>query len=161
MPGGRGRYDATAFDLFGTLVDTFTVAEHERVLSEVAAALAAPRDEFTLRWVETFDARASGVFATIADNIESICRDLHLDPPEEAVVEAVRIRLDFTRRCLAPRADRCPPGWHGGVGGADRLAPERSAGAASRVLTDAATSSGAHPSHAAVTFGDTQRAPVA
>jgi putative hydrolase of the HAD superfamily len=105
MPGGRGRYDAVIFDLFGTLVGTFTVAEHERVLSAVAAALNAPREELARWWVETFDARASGVFATIGDNIESICRDLHLDPPDRAVAEAVRIRLDFTRGCLAPRAD--------------------------------------------------------
>jgi len=40
------KYEAVIFDLFGTLVDMFSFAKHQRVLSEMAATVSAPPDNF-------------------------------------------------------------------------------------------------------------------
>ena len=95
-------YEAVVFDLFGTLVANFSIQEHERVLSEMACVLSAPRDDFVRLWLASFNERCSGKFESPAANIEHICQALHLSAPPEAVEAAARIRFDFTRRSLAP-----------------------------------------------------------
>ncbi len=68
------KYRAVIFDLFGTLVENFTVAEYERVLSEMAAILGAPPAEFRQAWLDTFRGRTTGELPTSQSNIEYICR---------------------------------------------------------------------------------------
>jgi putative hydrolase of the HAD superfamily len=97
------KYDAVIFDLFGTLVDNFSFQEHERVLSEMAATLSAPRHDFVRLWGATFNERATGIFATAAANIEHVCRVLQLPVAAEAIATAARIRLDYSQRALTPR----------------------------------------------------------
>ncbi len=97
------KYDAVIFDLFGTLIDNYSVDEHERVLQEMAGALGAPGDDFARLWVEMYDDRATGVFPTLEANIEHICRLLEVNVDAARIGDALRIRLDLTRRTLVPR----------------------------------------------------------
>ncbi len=99
------KYDAVIFDLFGTLVDTFPFREHERMMSEMAAALLASPHDFARLWVETFNERGTGSFPTLEAIIERICRVLALPSESARVTGAARIRADFTRRILTPRPD--------------------------------------------------------
>ena len=67
------KYDAVIFDLFGTLVDLFSLEKHQCVLAEMAAAVSAPPEEFARLWIETFDQRGRGEFPTMESNIKRIC----------------------------------------------------------------------------------------
>jgi len=97
------KYEVVIFDLFGTLVDSY-VQGWERARAEIAAALSAPPQDFTRLWVETYDKRATGGFATIEDNLEHICLALGLQVKADQIAAAVQIRR-VTRRALTPRPD--------------------------------------------------------
>jgi len=99
------RYQAVIFDLFGTLVDNFSRQEHERTLSDMGTALGVPGTDFARLWVGTFEQRATGQFASIPGNIEHILAALDRQANAEQIAAAADIRLDFTRRGLAPRSD--------------------------------------------------------
>ena len=99
------KYQAIVFDLFGTLVDNFSLREHEAVLRQMAAVLSAPSEGFARLWVETFNKRAREAFRSTRDNIEYVCRTLRVRPNDECIKLAVKIRVDFTRRSLRPRDD--------------------------------------------------------
>lgn len=104
------RYDAVIFDLFGTLVNDFSVQAHEQVVTEMAAFLQVARADFAPLWNdETYPMRATGVFADTAANLRYICETLlHVPVPAERLAEATRVRLDFMRRALIPRPDAIP-----------------------------------------------------
>ena len=99
------KYQAIVFDLFGTLVDNFSLREHEAVLRQMAAVLSAPSEGFARLWVETFNKRAREAFRSTRDNIEYVCRRLGVRPNDECIKLAVKIRVDFTRCSLRPRDD--------------------------------------------------------
>ncbi len=96
------RYEAVIFDLFGTLVDGFSYREHERVVAEMASALALPLEEFAQLFTSgTWQARGTGRFGSIAANLEYIVRRLGQEVDAERIARAVTIRREFTRRALA------------------------------------------------------------
>ncbi|MBI1925499.1 HAD family hydrolase [Candidatus Poribacteria bacterium] len=99
------KYKAIIFDLFGTLVDMFPFQEIKGVLSEMAATLATPSDEFARLWTETFNQLSAGAFPTIEANIEDMFRTLGVQVEAGRITAAARIWLDFARRALAPRSD--------------------------------------------------------
>ncbi len=99
------KYKAVIFDLFGTLVDNFSMREHDAVKRQMAAALSAPPEDFARLWGETFNKRATGAFRSTKDNIEYICQRLGVRPKGECIKLAVKIRVDFTRHSLKPRDD--------------------------------------------------------
>ncbi len=98
------KYTAVIFDLFGTLIDNFSVQEYERTLLKMADALSVSPRDFAGLWRETFNDRMSGRFGTEEDNIEHICMMLGAKPPADSLKLAVEIRFDLTRRALAPRS---------------------------------------------------------
>jgi putative hydrolase of the HAD superfamily len=98
------KYRAVIFDLFGTLVENFTVTEYERVLAEMAAILGAPPAEFRQAWLDTFRGRTTGELPTSQSNIEHICRLLKIKVTAEQVERAARARLEYTARSMKP----CP-----------------------------------------------------
>ncbi len=100
------RLKAVIFDLFGTLVFPFSRSLHEQVITNMAAAVSVDRDEFARVWAAGSSVeRVTGVFATIDENIEHICRSLGVTVDEESLSVAVRVRVDHTRRTLEPRPD--------------------------------------------------------
>ncbi len=99
------KYEAVIFDLFGTLVDNFSVREHESVLTEMASVLGVPPDKFIRLWLNTFPQRATGVLPTPEANIEHICQKLGAHVSDANVKSAAKIRFSFTARSVTPRAD--------------------------------------------------------
>ena len=99
------KYRAVIFDLFGTLVENFTVSEYERVLAQMAAILNAPPAEFRQAWLDTFQGRTTGELPTSQSNIEYICRKLEIKVSAGQVEQAARARLDYTARSMKPRPD--------------------------------------------------------
>jgi len=74
------KYQAVIFDLFGTLVDNFSMREHDAVKRQMAAALSAPPEGFARLWGETFNKRVTGAFRSSKDNTEYICERLGVRP---------------------------------------------------------------------------------
>jgi len=106
--GVKGRsplkYQAVIFDLFGTLVDNFSVQEHESVLTEMASVLDVPPDKFIRLWYDTFSQRATGALSSPEANIDYICQKLGMHVADANVEFAAQIRFNYTVRAVTPRA---------------------------------------------------------
>lgn len=98
------KYQAVIFDLFGTIIDNFSLPEYQSVLVEMASILEAPHDEFARWWLDTFIERTTGVHPTHKESIEYICQKLGIGVSEAQVEHAARVRLDYTARAIKPRA---------------------------------------------------------
>lgn len=94
------KYKAVIFDLFGTLVDKFSLREHKGVLRQMASVLPAPPDDFIQLWFDTFNERGLGVFQTIEENVEYICGKLGIHPEDAQIKLAARINLDYAARTI-------------------------------------------------------------
>lgn len=96
---------AVVFDLFGTLVDSFSSTEYENVLRGMGVALGAEPEEFLAAWYASSDRRAVGAHKSIAENVAMIARRMGLSPTEDEIAGAVRPRVEFVRRAIRARAD--------------------------------------------------------
>lgn len=97
------KYKAVIFDLFGTLVNNFTLSEYNSMLAKMSAALSLPIDNFKKLWSESFKDRITGIHRDQRDSFKSICRKLGVKASEEQIEKAFQIRLDFSRRTTIPR----------------------------------------------------------
>lgn len=93
---------AVLFDFFGTLVPNFLLSEHKALLREMAALVGAPAEPFVEQWLATFEERATGVFPTARENIHAVCQTIDVVPTEQRCDAAVRLRLKFEKRHIAP-----------------------------------------------------------
>lgn len=99
------KYQAVIFDLFGTLVDIFDQADYYSVLREMISLLQLPHDDFIKLWRSTTERRATGVFRTLEENLEYICRELN-EPVKSSNIKLARwVRFDYIARALTPRED--------------------------------------------------------
>jgi putative hydrolase of the HAD superfamily len=96
-------YQAAIFDLFGTLVDTFSLSEHRRVLLEMAEVLGARGEDFVHEWFNTFHQRCVGAFDSVEGNILAVCQKAGGSPQPWQIEQARQIRFDLTRRHMVPR----------------------------------------------------------
>ena len=97
------KYDAVILDLFGTLIDKFSLREHESVLAEMASVLSSPSDDFIQLWFDTFNERGLGIFQSLEANIEYICSKLELKPEDTQITLAAQINVERTARSMKPR----------------------------------------------------------
>ena len=97
------KYDAVIFDLFGTLVDNFSLIGHEQVLKRMATILSVPSEAFVNLTVSTFHERATGVYPDTEAFIRHACNALGVKPGEEDIKSAVQIRADFELQSMIPR----------------------------------------------------------
>ena len=98
-------YKAVIFDLFGTLVDNFSVTEYHIILDEMSAILGAPEEAFRQAWKDSFNERSTGAHGTEHDNYRVICRRIGVEPADEQIERAYTIRHGYTLRSLRPRPD--------------------------------------------------------
>jgi putative hydrolase of the HAD superfamily len=98
------KYDAVIFDLFGTLVDIFSLEEYERLVVDMCAVLGVAPAEFMSRWDEQHDERALGR-TPVAEQLGGLCRGLGVGVAPAQLARAVEMRVDFVRRVLVPRDD--------------------------------------------------------
>jgi len=96
---------AVIFDLFGTLVDSFKRQEYKEILAEMASSLSLPKDLFYNSWTSSFNQRALGIFKTIEENFEFIGKQLDKPINVDGIEQAVRIRLNYSKRTLVPKND--------------------------------------------------------
>jgi putative hydrolase of the HAD superfamily len=99
------KYQAVIFDLFGTLVDSFSLPDYLPLVAETARMVGAPGDEFLHWWGQTFNERMTGKLPSIAANIEYVCRELGVQPTAEAIAAGEKLHSEIARRYLVPRKD--------------------------------------------------------
>ena len=97
------KYKAIIFDLFGTLIDKFLLREHREALSQMAAVVSAPSDDFIRLWFDSFEQRGLGVFQAIEENVAYICQKLDITPEDGKLKAAARINLDYAAQNMKAR----------------------------------------------------------
>jgi putative hydrolase of the HAD superfamily len=100
------QYKAVIFDLFGTLVGTFSSNAHDLVLNKMAKILGIEYEAFTTLFDRDMRvAREMGKYSTIEENIKSACKVLGVNPRTHDVINAAQYRLEFMEQSLLPRSD--------------------------------------------------------
>jgi putative hydrolase of the HAD superfamily len=97
------KYKAVIFDLFGTLVDCYDLVGYHSALRETSSILKIQHNDFIKLWKDTDTKRATGVFKTLEENLEYICRELNVPVKKFDINLAKMVRYDYISLCLAPR----------------------------------------------------------
>ena len=99
------KFKAVIFDLYGTLVDSVTVAGYEESMRNTARVLGVPYDDYRRIWYETAHDRNVGVYPTTKAMMEYICQKLEVPVNNEQLEIARSIRYEFVRKEMMPRTD--------------------------------------------------------
>ena len=94
---------AIIFDLFGTLVDSYSVQGYNRLLTDMASALEVSVEDFSKLWRDTNYERGIGIFKTTEESIRYICNELKVHVSEENIRKCEQIRLENSRKALTPK----------------------------------------------------------
>jgi len=97
------KYKAIIFDLFGTLVDSYSVQGYNRLLTDMASALELPEEDFSKLWRDTTYERGIGIFKTTEESIRYICNTLKVSVSDENIRKCEQIRLENTSKALTPK----------------------------------------------------------
>jgi len=101
------KYKAIIFDLFGTLVDSYSVQGYNRLLTDMASALKLPTEDFSKLWSkiwrDTTYERGVGIFKTTEESIRYICNKINVSVSDENIKKCEQIRLETTRKGLTPK----------------------------------------------------------
>lgn len=95
------RFGAVAFDLFGTLIDEWTVEDWRSCLDDMAEAVGMPAEDFGRAWMATAERRLTGGYGSIRENLQVI----RPEASPEALDEAVSRRQRVMEAMVRPRAD--------------------------------------------------------
>lgn len=99
------KYEAVTFDLYGTLIDNLIGPQYTDILRQVSSILSVPINDFRRLWSDTIYERHTGVFQSVADNLVYICHELGIQPHDNDVKRAARIRHDYARKVMTtPRS---------------------------------------------------------
>jgi putative hydrolase of the HAD superfamily len=99
------KYQAVIFDLFGTLIPSFSVSEYQKRLLQMAEVLNAPPGEFCELWVALFQEGVLGVFSTTEAQIEYACKKLGVSATDLAIKQSARIMQDYEAATMLPRSE--------------------------------------------------------
>ena len=97
------KYKAIIFDLYGTLVDSFSFNECKNMLSRMSIILGLKPTEFINEWLDSYEMRMLGKLKGTKENIEYICDKNGKKVSEEKVKKAVKISFDSYKKELKPR----------------------------------------------------------
>ncbi len=97
------RFQAVIFDLFGTLVENFSVSEYQEVLAAMATVLGVSTDDFAQTWMETFRERTIQGSERPDDDIKLMCEHLGVEVGSDSLDTVAQMRMSFTRRQMVPR----------------------------------------------------------
>ncbi len=97
------RPPAVIFDLFGTLVYELPREEFWASVDAIAIELGAGSGPFRQAWEATSQARQTGAFADIEENVRAICEDLDVAFDAPRVASALEERRAMYERWFRPR----------------------------------------------------------
>jgi putative hydrolase of the HAD superfamily len=99
------RYKAVIFDLFGTLIPSYSEKEQRRIVMSMAAILSAPPEIFWESWLNTFKESVLGILPNYEAKIGYICNKSGLNPEQENIRKASQLFLDFEAHSMIPRPE--------------------------------------------------------
>ena len=97
------KYKAVIFDLFGTLVPSISLEEHENAMRQMAAVLSIPSEELSVLWIDTSYQREIGEFPNKEANFEYICNKLKVPVDSIQIKAATQISTAITKQLMKPR----------------------------------------------------------
>ena len=97
------KYKAIIFDLFGTLVDNFSINKYKNMNTAMATILEIEPLKFIDEWWGTFELRALGKIKGPEENIEYICEKIGKKVSGDKIKKAAKVRFDFGKVSLKPR----------------------------------------------------------
>jgi putative hydrolase of the HAD superfamily len=102
---GQMKYRAVVFDLFGTLIPSFSEREYRLTVMQMANILAAPGAEFWELWSANFNDSILGILTDSQSGIARICQKLGINPAEEKINKAAGVLFEYEAETMVPRAD--------------------------------------------------------
>lgn len=99
------KYKAVIFDLFGTLVRSFTRQEYDQVDAQMAKAVGVPFPEFWRLMGETFHDRSLGCYGSMEENIQDICCRLGVETDTKQITQATKYHYEFMSHAIVPKQE--------------------------------------------------------
>ena len=88
-------YEAVGFDLWGTLVDSYSRRE-----KEMASHLGVDQDDFVSAWSVTLNERMVGTLLSTGAVLARVCRELGVEPVQGRVRSAAQFRHAYAHEAL-------------------------------------------------------------
>ena len=99
------RYRAVIFDLFGTLVSSFTRREYDQVNARMAAAVHVPYAEFWRLMGETYRDFCLGRYSAYEDLISDVCSRAGIRADTAHIAQATGFHYEFIANAIVPEPD--------------------------------------------------------
>ena len=96
------RYRAVIFDLFGTLVRSFTRQEYDRVNAQMFAAVRVPYVDFWRLMGETYQDSCLGRYSSYEEIVADVCCRAGVEANMTHITQAARFHYEFMANALAP-----------------------------------------------------------
>ncbi len=98
-------YRAVIFDLFGTLVDSFTRREYDQVNAQMAAAVRVPYPEFWRLMGETYRDFCLGRYNAYEDLVTDICSRAGVQAGMAQITQAAACHYEFISDAIVPEPE--------------------------------------------------------
>ena len=95
-------YRAVIFDLFGTLVNSFTRREYDQVNAQMAAAVSVPYAEFWRLMGETLHDSCLGRYSSFEHLISDICTRTGVHADTAQIAQAAAFHYEFVANAVVP-----------------------------------------------------------
>ena len=96
------RYRAVIFDLFGTLVNSFTRREYDQVNAQMAAAVSVPYPEFWQLMGETYQDGCLGHYNSYEDLVSDVCCRSGVHANLTQITQAATFHYEFIANAIVP-----------------------------------------------------------
>ena len=99
------RHKAVIFDLFGTLVHSFTRREYDQVNAQMAAAVSVPYPEFWQLMGETYQDSCLGRYSAYEDLVSDVCCRADVQTDTAQITQAANFHYEFIANAIVPEPE--------------------------------------------------------
>ena len=98
-------HKAVIFDLFGTLVNSFTRREYDQVNAQMAAAVSVPYPEFWQLMGETYHDSCLGRYTSYEDLVSDVCCRAGVQANQTQITQAATFHYEFIANAIVPEPE--------------------------------------------------------
>ena len=99
------RYQAVIFDLFGTLVHSFTRREYDQVNAQMAAAVRVPYPEFWRLMGDTYQDSCLGRYSSYEDLVSDVCSRAGVQVNLTQITQAAAFHYEYIANAIVPEPE--------------------------------------------------------
>ena len=99
------RYQAVIFDLFGTLVNSFTRREYDQVNAQMAAEFRVPYTEFWRLMGETYQDSCLGRYSSYEDLVSDVCSRAGVQANLTQFTQAAAFHYEYIANAIVPEPE--------------------------------------------------------